>query len=50
MAAGAYQIQGAQLVTSTNNRYDFCAMGSSLAISWANGPNREPGVYGLTKQ
>jgi hypothetical protein len=48
--AGAYTTSNNQIVTSTNNHYDYCITGTGMDVQWKSGPNTEPGVYSLTKQ
>jgi hypothetical protein len=50
VATTTYTTTNNQIVTSTNNKYDYCVQGNMMGLHWAAGPNQEVGVYGLTKQ
>lgn len=46
----SYTTTNNQIVTGAGNHYDYCVNGNAMDAEWASGPNREPGVYTLTKQ
>ncbi len=48
--AVTYTTSNNQVVTSTNNHYDYCMGTGSIDMQWVSGPNPEPGIYTLTKQ
>ncbi len=48
--ATTYTATNNQVVTSTNNHYDYCMGTGTIDMQWVSGPNAEPGVYTLTKQ
>ncbi len=50
MVGVGYMTMGSQIVTTNNQKYDYCAMGNNFDLQWASGGTAEPGVYALTKQ
>jgi hypothetical protein len=50
VATTTFTTQNNQIVTSTNNHFDYCVQGNTMGLRWASGPNMESGIYELTKQ
>jgi hypothetical protein len=50
MVGVGYTTMANQVVTTNNEKWDYCAMGNMLGMQWASGGVNEPGVYSLTKQ
>ena len=50
MLGVGYTTMTNQIVTTTNQHYDYCVNGNMLGLQWASGGTTEVGVYSLTKQ
>jgi hypothetical protein len=46
----SYMTSNNQIVTSTNDHYNYCVQGTSLTTEFASGPNPSSGVYSATHQ